>query len=71
MKIGRNDPCPCGAGEKYKKCHGPADAERAVSRVYATPERIRADHKAHRYYCKVYKRRFNMEAPDVQPETHT
>jgi len=23
-KIGRNDPCPCGSGRKYKKCHGAA-----------------------------------------------
>jgi len=23
-KIGRNDPCPCGSGRKYKKCHGQA-----------------------------------------------
>jgi preprotein translocase subunit SecA len=21
-KIGRNDPCPCGSGKKFKKCHG-------------------------------------------------
>ena len=21
-KIGRNDPCSCGSGRKYKKCHG-------------------------------------------------
>jgi len=21
-KIGRNDPCPCGSGKKYKHCHG-------------------------------------------------
>ena len=21
-KVGRNDPCPCGSGLKYKKCHG-------------------------------------------------
>ncbi|MBW2689835.1 MAG: SEC-C domain-containing protein, partial [Deltaproteobacteria bacterium] len=21
-KIGRNDPCPCGSGKKYKKCCG-------------------------------------------------
>jgi preprotein translocase subunit SecA len=20
--VGRNDPCPCGSGLKYKKCHG-------------------------------------------------
>jgi uncharacterized protein YecA (UPF0149 family) len=23
-KVGRNDPCPCGSGKKYKKCHGNA-----------------------------------------------
>jgi len=22
--VGRNDPCPCGSGKKYKKCHGTA-----------------------------------------------
>ena len=21
-EVGRNDPCPCGSGRKYKKCHG-------------------------------------------------
>ncbi len=25
-KVGRNDPCPCGSGKKYKKCHGSATA---------------------------------------------
>jgi uncharacterized protein YecA (UPF0149 family) len=20
--VGRNDPCPCGSGQKYKRCHG-------------------------------------------------
>ncbi len=24
-KVGRNDPCPCGSGKKYKKCHGALD----------------------------------------------
>ncbi|HEY4179471.1 MAG TPA: preprotein translocase subunit SecA [Kofleriaceae bacterium] len=24
-KVGRNDPCPCGSGKKYKKCHGKDD----------------------------------------------
>ncbi|MCK9304604.1 MAG: SEC-C domain-containing protein, partial [Bacteroidales bacterium] len=23
-KVGRNDPCPCGSGKKYKNCHGAA-----------------------------------------------
>jgi len=22
QKVGRNEPCPCGSGKKYKKCHG-------------------------------------------------
>ncbi len=26
-KVGRNDPCPCGSGKKYKKCHGAAGAQ--------------------------------------------
>ena len=25
MTVGRNDPCPCGSGKKYKKCHGAGD----------------------------------------------
>ena len=29
-KIGRNDPCPCGSGKKYKKCHGAASAEASM-----------------------------------------
>ncbi len=24
LKVGRNDPCPCGSGKKYKDCHEPA-----------------------------------------------
>ena len=38
MKIGRNEPCPCGSGKKYKKCcivlaegaNGPFAASRAI-----------------------------------------
>jgi preprotein translocase subunit SecA len=25
-RVGRNDPCPCGSGKKYKKCHGESQA---------------------------------------------
>jgi len=32
-KTGRNDPCPCGSGKKYKKCHGKS----AVTTEGATP----------------------------------
>ncbi|PCH59528.1 MAG: hypothetical protein COC05_06765 [Gammaproteobacteria bacterium] len=30
-KTGRNDPCPCGSGKKYKKCHGATVVESAVA----------------------------------------
>ena len=25
-KVGRNDPCPCGSGKKYKNCHGKSES---------------------------------------------
>ena len=25
-RVGRNEPCPCGSGKKYKKCHGASEA---------------------------------------------
>jgi preprotein translocase subunit SecA len=28
-KVGRNDPCPCGSGKKYKHCHGRSELARA------------------------------------------
>jgi hypothetical protein len=35
-KVRRNDPCPCGSGKKYKKCHLPVDrADRAAQRERA------------------------------------
>ncbi len=30
-KVGRNDPCPCGSGRKYKQCHGRADTAAAAT----------------------------------------
>jgi len=26
-RVDRNDPCPCGSGKKYKKCHGATEGE--------------------------------------------
>ncbi len=36
--VGRNDPCPCGSGQRYKQCHGALGAGRP-SAVAATPSR--------------------------------
>ena len=38
-KVGRNDPCPCGSGKKYKQCHLPIE-EAAPGRTAApAPQR--------------------------------
>ncbi len=37
-KVGRNDPCPCGSGKKYKNCHGASSAVR--SRAGSTPSSV-------------------------------
>jgi len=31
-KVGRNDPCPCGSGKKYKKCHGMNEGEEETTK---------------------------------------
>lgn len=35
MKLGRNDPCHCGSGQKYKKCHESADDTAARTELAA------------------------------------
>ncbi len=51
-KIGRNDPCHCGSGQKYKKCHLPKDdaaksAELAASAAAAAEAaKVKADAEA-------------------------
>jgi tetratricopeptide (TPR) repeat protein len=47
-KIGRNDPCPCGSGQKYKRCCLPRDeaaaaAERAAAALARETERFASD----------------------------
>src|SRR5262245_50277148 len=37
MPIGRNDPCPCGSGKKFKRCHGASVA------TVANPDIARAN----------------------------
>src|SRR4029079_7057130 len=38
-EVGRNDPCPCGSGRKYKKCHGAGRAGLARSQSESAPAR--------------------------------
>ena len=41
-RIGRNDPCPCGSGMKFKKCHGALLEEEGASDDEAEEEQPRA-----------------------------
>jgi len=45
-KVGRNDPCPCGSGKKYKKCHGGITHLERIAEVKAAVPRMRARHEA-------------------------
>lgn len=42
IKVGRNDPCPCGSGKKYKKCHGDAAHGDPLAAVLAAAQGRRA-----------------------------
>ena len=51
MKLGRNDPCHCGSGKKYKKCHEASDdaeqaATLAAAQAKAAAEKAAADAEA-------------------------
>jgi len=40
-KPGRNEPCPCGSGKKYKKCHGADEDGRAMIRIPLSASDVR------------------------------
>ncbi|MCB1075305.1 MAG: SEC-C domain-containing protein [Simkania sp.] len=40
-KVGRNDPCPCGSGKKYKKCCEQKSAVQRRSFTNLTPQNVR------------------------------
>ena len=48
MKIGRNDPCPCGSGQKYKKCCG---SEQEMD--FSLPEALRTGTQLDEYMTLV------------------
>jgi len=54
-EIGRNDPCPCGSGKKYKKCCLAADDAAAVARARAANEEAAAYAQAEREADALFK----------------
>ncbi len=45
MKIGRNQPCPCGSGKKYKHCHGSINAVPSQVDIARSLQRIQAEQR--------------------------
>ncbi len=41
QKVGRNDPCPCGSGKKFKKCHGSVTAQASPNQSTPDPEALK------------------------------
>jgi methionyl aminopeptidase len=73
VKIGRNDPCPCGSGQKYKKCCmakggvEPANPQEAYARKYGirlkSPKDIEAIGRAGRLVVAT----LDLVAPRIRP----
>jgi hypothetical protein len=59
-RVGRNDPCPCGSGRKYKKCHLASDEQRRASQAQATRDHD-LDGKLVNELGRYAKRRFGSE----------
>ncbi|MCK7533709.1 MAG: SEC-C domain-containing protein [Marinilabiliales bacterium] len=49
-KVGRNDPCPCGSGKKYKHCHGQSIGDAAG------PDDNAAGAYSSKYYQHLHKK---------------
>lgn len=75
-RVGRNDPCPCGSGRKFKRCHGDtAAADRgAAAALDQRAERAMRWHERDRRLLgemlEVGKLRFSDDLRDVVQATH-
>lgn len=59
-RVGRNDPCPCGSGRKYKKCHlGSQEQDRGMAATAAGLHRL--DHLISEDLLDFAKRRFGID----------
>ena len=45
-KLGRNEPCHCGSGRKYKNCHYDKDRKEAIVGSHSARDPISPTHKA-------------------------
>jgi methionyl aminopeptidase len=73
VKIGRNDPCPCGSGQKYKKCcmakggAEPANTPEAYARKYGIRVKMPKDIEAIRRAGRLVVATLDLVAPRIRP----
>ena len=63
-QLGRNDPCHCGSGKKYKKCCQSADAQIHSSELQAVNQQNADDRRAH--YEEALVEIIKLENPDAE-----
>ncbi len=51
-KVGRNAPCPCGSGRKYKKCCLPKEEAGRAGKTSATPQELELRNRLHSFSAK-------------------
>ena len=61
MKVGRNQPCPCGSGLKFKRCHGSIQARPSEGEMKRTFDRINADQR-------IRDRQWGLGKPLIAPK---
>jgi len=67
VQIGRNEPCPCGSGKKYKNCHQ-AEGEPFLQKLALKEERLRIRERRARLKADGvpwYRRLFMSPHPDA------
>src|ERR1700730_17014148 len=69
-KIGRNQPCPCGSGRKYKRCHGalasPVENEAPLNRAASFARILLMRHEARQ---KEIEKQFGLGRPPISFES--
>ncbi|WP_449101979.1 YecA family protein [Pseudomonas extremaustralis] len=71
-KHGRNDPCPCGSGRKFKKCHGSIDSLDVALKLNGARMRQKIQMTLARYEAQEFQRREQqgLGRPIISTEFH-
>jgi hypothetical protein len=67
-KVGRNDPCPCGSGKKFKKCCEEKVTKKKFEAQVITEKKEEITDKAHSLSARFFQKRPETP-PAATPET--